>query len=139
MDLIITSAFTRHSSEANSDAGRGFSLSRRYLPRVERPGRVGAPQVVQWLCFLAAVATLALSLNGALASRWQEAGGASKLSAVPVRDRDALYETLNEGAPGARCDSLFGSYNWWLYTAGPRGGPCGMDALVKAAAAPPTP
>jgi hypothetical protein len=137
-DMNLTAnTLTRLSREGRNNVGRGSGLSERPCPQMARPGRERTTKLVQWLSLFATITTLTLALDGALASRWQQVGGgASQAAGVPARAPDSLSETLNIGASGARCESLFGSYNSWLYTNGHWRGPCGLAVQDGADAVP---
>jgi hypothetical protein len=88
--------------------------------------------LLPWIAILLVSAAAAYGLSAALArSSSTQYGWASVTSTPTAREAAAFDDRANEHAmPSfreARCYSLFGSYNFWLYDKDQRG-PCGLGS-----------
>ena len=70
--------------------------------------------LLPWVFVLLVSATFAYTLNSAVTGALANTDAQLQVSIAPA-------------VVDLPCTSLFGSYNWWLFTNGRRG-PCGMEA-----------
>jgi hypothetical protein len=72
--------------------------------------------LLPWILVLVGSATFAYTMNSAVTGALANPDGRLQVAIAPT-------------VVDLPCTSLFGSYNWWLFTSGRRG-PCGMEEEV---------
>jgi hypothetical protein len=98
-------------------------------------GWMGSRRLLPWMSIVLMSAALTYAMNGALIGSWATPYWWPALSIAPavseVRATDTVaYEESLRDLRGS-CNSLFGSYNYWLFDRD-RTGPCGLGVAAHA-------
>jgi hypothetical protein len=93
-------------------------------------GLTGSRRLLPWISILLVSAALTYAMNGALTGSWEIPYERPTVSIAPAAGDLSAPETFAAGddarAGSRSCVTIFGSYNWWLFSSG-RHGPCRME------------
>ena len=99
-------------------------------PAVRRGCQTLVLWLLPWISVLVVSTGIAYAINGAVTGprpthdvRQQETSLTPLIAGLPAAD--AVSEGNGQQVPGRSCVSLFGSYNWWLFS-NDHHGPCGI-------------